>query len=284
MKRYRYFCVLLFLLLGAATTFGQIKKNIFAKNNLIAWCIVPFDKPERTPEQRSDMLKELGIKMLAYDWREKHVPFFEDEIKALKKNNIRLQAFWYYSGPEPEKDKNFATIINVLKKYNIKTEIWTMITGIENLDNMTQQQKVEAVSRPVKYISGEAASIGCKVGLYNHGGWFGEPENQLAIIEHLKMKNIGMVYNFSHSETQIHRFPDFYPFILPHLYAINLTGLQGMNPAKVVPVGKGDVEYKMMKIIENSSYAGPIGIINEDFAEDAKEGLLMNLEGLRNYK
>ena len=32
----------------------------------------------------------------------------------------------------------------------------------------------------------EAGKIGCSLALYNHGGWFGEPENQIAIIERLK--------------------------------------------------------------------------------------------------
>jgi sugar phosphate isomerase/epimerase len=201
----------------------------------------------------------------------------------LKKHNIKLQAFWYYSGPEPEKDKNFALMIDLFRRHNVKTEIWTMITGITNLDSMTQEQKVEEVAKRVKYIASKAAEVGCKVGLYNHGGWFGEPENQLAVINYLKMPNIGIVYNFSHSETQIHRFQEFYPAIKPHLLAINLTGLQGMNPAKVVPVGKGNVEFGMMKIIEESGYHGPIGIINEDFAADAKDGLLINMEGLKKY-
>ncbi len=258
-------------------------KDIFAKDNLIAWCIVPFDKPERTPSQRSVMLKELGINKLAYDWRERHVPTFDEELNELKKNNIALQAFWYYSGATPENDPNFDKIIDLLKRHKVKTQIWTMITGVK-LDSLSQQEKVEAVAKRVEYIADRAAEAGAEVGLYNHGDWFGEPENQVAIIEYLKMPNIGIVYNFSHSEYQIHRFPEFYPKILPHLLAINLTGLQGGYPAKVVPVGQGNIEFKMMKIIENSTYRGPIGIINEDFANDAKEGLLMNLKGLEQYR
>lgn len=259
------------------------KDKLYAKNNLIAWCIVPFDNKNRSPEERAQMLSKLGINKLAYDWREKHVPSFDDELNALKKHNITLQSFWYYSGPNPENDKNFETIIELLKRHKVKTQIWTMITGIKDLDRMTQQQKIEAVSKPVKYIADKAAEAGSTVGLYNHGGWFGEPENELAIIEYLKLPNLGMVYNFSHSEEQIHRFPEFYPKILPYLYAINLTGLQGGIPAKVVPVGKGNIEYKMMKIIEQSAYSGPIGIINEDFAPDAEDGLKMNMEGLKKY-
>ena len=278
-----YASVVAMMLLNICVGQKTGKKNIYSKKNLIAWCIVPFDNKNRTPEERAQMLNKLGINKLAYDWREKHVPTFDDELNALDKHKIKLQSFWYYSGPNPENDKNFATIIELLKRHNVKTQIWTMITGIKDLDGMTQEQKIEAVSKPVKYIAEKAAEAGSSVGLYNHGGWFGEPENQVAIIENLKLPNLGIVYNFSHSEEQIHRFPEFYPKILPYLYAINLTGLQGGIPAKVVPVGQGNIEYKMMKLIEESSYSGPVGIINEDFAPDAEDGLKMNMEGLKKY-
>ena len=275
--------LLIALALSSVVSAQQKKRMLFAKDNLIAWCIVPFDVKNRNSEERAVMLNGLGINKLAYDWREKHVPTFDDELNALKKHNITLQSFWYYSGPEPEKDKNFAIIIDLLKRHHVKTQIWTMITGIKNLDSMSQEEKIAAVSKPVRYIAEKAAEVGSTVGLYNHGGWFGEPENELAVIEQLKLPNLGMVYNFSHSEEQIHRFPEFYPKILPHLYAINLTGLQGGIPAKVVPIGEGNIEFKMMKIIEDSKYSGPIGIINEDFAPDAEDGLKMNMEGIKKY-
>ncbi len=51
---------------------------IFAQNlnmdNYFAWCIVPFDNQNRTPEQRIEMLKNLGFKSYAYDWRAEHLP------------------------------------------------------------------------------------------------------------------------------------------------------------------------------------------------------------------
>jgi sugar phosphate isomerase/epimerase len=272
----------MFLVQGNSFAQNAVNKaGVFAKNNLVAWCIVPFDNPERTPEQRAAMLNELGITKLAYDWRERHIPGFETELTTLKKHQITLQSFWYYSGPEPENDPNFQIIIDLLRKHQVKTQIWTMITGIKGLDSMTQEQKIEAVSRRVAYIAGKAGEIGCKVGLYNHGDWFGEPENQLAIIRKLNMPNIGIVYNFSHSEYQIHRFPEFFPSILPHLYAINLTGLINGNPAKVVPLGQGNIEFELMELIKKSGYTGPIGIINEDFAKDAAAGLEMNMEGMK---
>lgn len=280
-KIYLAIVVCLALSMNVQAQNTKSSQSIFSRENLIAWCIVPFDVKERGPAARADMLNNLGITMLAYDWREKHIPTFEEEIMQLKKHNIKLQAFWYYSGPDPEKDKNFATIIEVLKKHNVKTEIWCMVSGIKGLEEMSQEEKVKAVAKPVAYIADKAAQIGCKLGLYNHGGWYGEPENQLQIIDYLKKPNIGIVYNFHHAEEHIEAFPRFFPKLIPHLLALNLSGLKKGNPVKVVPIGQGDAELDMIKIVKNSAYKGPIGIINEDTAPDAEVGLRMNMDGLK---
>lgn len=255
--------------------------DIYSRNNLVAWCIVPFDSENRTPVERSKMLNDLGITKLAYDWRARHIPTFDEELNSLKKYHIKLQAFWLPTGPDPAHDTTIQLILRLLKRHHEKTQLWCMVSGIPGLDTMTQDQKVRAVSKPVAYLAKEARKIGCTVGLYNHGGWFGEPENQLAIIDYLKMPNIGIVYNFSHSGYQIHRFSHFYPRILSHLLCINITGLVDGYPAREVPIGKGDMEVNLMRIIHESDYRGPIGIINEIFAPDAKVGLQMNLEGLK---
>ena len=64
-------------------------KSIYSKDNLIAWCIVPFDSKNRNSEERAQMLNDLGINKLAYDWREKHVPTFDDELNALNRRLVR---------------------------------------------------------------------------------------------------------------------------------------------------------------------------------------------------
>jgi hypothetical protein len=253
--------------------------GVFAKNNLIAWCIVPFDVKNRSSEERAQMLMKLGITKLAYDWRPEHVPTFDTELQTMKKYHIKMQAFWLYAGADPEGQGDTKLVIDALARNHVKTDIWLMVDNI-NMEGMTEQQKVEAHAKPIKYIAEQAAKIGCRVGLYNHNGWYGEPENQLAIIDYLKMPNIGMVYNFHHAENHVDRFPQFYPKILPHLIAITLSGLKGHNPATVVPVGEGDEEYGMMRIINESSYKGPIAIINEDTRPDAEDGLKLNMDGV----
>lgn len=197
-------------------------------------------------------------------------------MQALNKHDIHLQAYWLHTGPDPVKEGNLKLMLDALKRNQVKTQIWLMGTGI-NLSPLSQQEKIVAIKKPVKHIAEEAAKIGCAVGLYNHGGWYGEPENQLAIIDYLQMPNMGIVYNFHHAEEQVDRFPEFFPKLLPPLYALNLSGLKGKNPAKVVPVGDGDIEANMIRIVQESGYIGPVGIINEETHPDAKQGLLMNM-------
>ena len=80
MKRFFWLGILGCLLLVTASRAAEFEG--FARKNLVAWCIVPFDSSKRSPEARAMMLKELGITRSAYDWRAEHVPTFEAEIQA----------------------------------------------------------------------------------------------------------------------------------------------------------------------------------------------------------
>jgi hypothetical protein len=95
------------------------------------------------------------------------------------------------------------------------------------------------------------------------------------------MPNVGIVYNFNHAEAHIEKFATFLPQIVPHLLAINLSGLKKGNPVKIVPIGQGDAELEMMRLLQESNYRGPVGIINEYTDPDAEVGLRLNLEGLK---
>jgi len=254
--------------------------SIFAKNNLVAWCIVPFDSAHRGPIERAEMLKRLGITRLAYDWRDKDIPTFDQEIDALKEHGIKLQAFWLTSGLEPEKEKNVSTVLNLLKRRQLKTQIWYLLEPPEKFDLLGQEEKVAQAARSAQYLAGEAAKIGCSVGLYNHGGWFGEPENQLAILQKAGRKNLGMIYSFHHGREQMDRFAEFFPKILPHLMAVNLDGMTKDAPM-ILNLGEGDRELEMLRIVRDSGYQGPIGILNHREDRDAEVGLRQNMEGLK---
>src|SRR5262245_25704342 len=92
---------------------------LFAKENLVAWCIVPYDANKRTPEERAAMLKRLGFSKFAYDYRAEHVPTFDAEMEALKKQGIELTSWWFPQTLNSEARQ----IFDVLKRHNIKTQL-----------------------------------------------------------------------------------------------------------------------------------------------------------------
>src|SRR5688500_14241780 len=117
---------------------------------------------------------------------------------------------------------------------------------------LDQAGKVAAAADAVRPIAVEAAKIGCTVALYNHGGWFGEPENQIAIIELLKkdgVTTVGIVYNLHHGHDHLARFPELLGKIKPYLYCLNLNGMTAggdKNGMKIVPIGQGDSDFSIV--------------------------------------
>lgn len=276
---------LLFITLGLTLFFVfmgcETRKSIFSTDNLVAWCIVPFDAKERGPVERAQMLKELGITRLAYDWREEHIPTFDEEWKALNEHNIKLQAFWMVAGQDPANDNNVQAVFDFLERNKVSTELWLLIWEWPGFDSLSQDEKVRMMAASIEYIADRAAALDCTVGLYNHRKWFGEPENQLAILKYLDRPNIGIVYNFHHAVEHHERFPEFFPRIKPHLMAVNVAGIRAADRKNFYGVGEGDTETEMLRMVLESEYDGPIGIINHDENRDAREGLVKEMTNLQ---
>ena len=96
---------------------------------------------------------------------------------------------------------------------------------------------------------------------------------------------MGIVYNFHHGhehmksfEAHLHQMKDF-------LHCLNINGMDdadvvssGQN--KILPIGDGKHERRMMKLVRDSGYQGRIGILDHRNELDAEESLKSNLNGL----
>ncbi len=250
----------------------------FARENLVAWCIVPFDAKKRGPEERAVMLKKLGFTRFAYDYRAEHIPTFDAEMEALKKQGIELTAWWF---PTTLNDEARG-ILDVLRRHKLKPQLWVTGGGEPTKTAEEQAACVKAEAARIRPIAEEAAKIGCSVALYNHGGWFGEPENQLAIIKELALPNVGIVYNLHHGHDHLARFPELLKRMLPHLVCLNVNGMMPdgeRRGQKILPLGQGELDLAILKTIRDSGYHGPIGILGHT-QDDAEVRLLDNLDGL----
>jgi hypothetical protein len=245
--------------------------SVFAKENLVAWCIVPFDAAKRGPEARAEMLVRLGIKRVAYDWRQEHVPTFEEEILAYNRHGLEYFAFW---GWHPE-------MAALIAKHGIRPQIWITIP---NPMATTPKERVEVAAKRLLPLVTETRKLGCKLGLYNHGGWGGEPENLVAVCRWLRedanAEHVGIVYNFHHGHGHIADFAECLALMKPYLLCLNLNGMNDEAQPKIVPIGQGQHDRRMLQIVRQSGYRGPIGILDHRGDLDAEKSLKENLDGL----
>ncbi len=254
------------------------QKDLLGKENLVAWCIVPFDASERTPLERALMLNKLGIEQFAYDYRDKHIPTFGEEIKVLKEHQIDLCAVWLWVDPADPWNEANRSILNILKETGTSTELWLgMPDGA--FDSLSDNESLKVAVETVEIILDRAQEAGCTLALYNHGGWYGEPENQLKIIEALGSEKVKIVYNFHHGHHQVEGFQELLHQMLPYLSTININGMKIEGP-KIITLGEGDKELDMLRTVKNSGYTGPIGILGHTEGEDIQVVLERNLNGL----
>lgn len=248
------------------------EKDLFAEDNLVAWCIVPFDAKKRGPAERAEMLVRLGLKRVAYDWREEHVATFEEEILQYKKHELEFFAFWDVH----------EEALKLFEKYDLHPQIWR-IAPTPNVES--QAERVAAAAKQMLPYVNRAKQLGCKFGIYNHGGWSGEPENMIAICkwlhEHAGGEHVGIVYNFHHGHEHIEDFGALLDLMKPYLLCLNINGMNTDAKPKIVSLGQGEHERKMLQTVLESGYAGPIGILDHRVEMDAEESLGQNLDGLK---
>ena len=244
----------------------------FHRDRLVAWCIVPFDAKQRGPEARAEMVRGLGLSRMAYDWRDVHVPTFEEEILQYKKHNIEFFAFWgWHDAFEP-----------LIEKHGIHPQIWMMFAArVEGTD----AEKTIAAAEGLLPLIEKTRKHGLKLALYNHGGWSGEPKNMIAVCEYLRTHHnadhVGIVYNLHHAHEHIADFADQLVLLKPYLLCLNLNGMNDDAQPKILPIGDGQHDDRLIGLIRDSGYNGPIGIIGHREELDAEESLKLNLTGLK---
>ncbi len=243
--------------------------TVFDRSNLVAWCVVPFDAKNRGPAERAAMLKQLGFNKVAYDWRANHVPTFEEEILQYRKHGIEYFAFW---GAHDRAFELFA-------KHDLHPQIWQTLASPEA---STQEERVTVAAKQMLPLVERTAKMKCKLGLYNHGGWGGEPENLVAVCRVLREKHnashVGIVYNLHHGHGHIDDFEAALARMKPYLHCLNLNGMSAQGP-KILQLGAGEADVKLLKTIAASRYSGPVGIIGHT-GDDVELRLRDNLDGL----
>jgi hypothetical protein len=280
--------VVALLALAASSSYAgtAAPADLWSRENLVAWCIVPFDAQKRGPEARADLLQRLGFRFFAYDWRAEHIPTFDEEIRACAARGVTISAWWF-----PTKlDDNARKILAAIERNKIRPQLWVTGGGTPAKSAAEQQQRIDQELARLRPILQAAAKLGCTVGLYNHGGWFGEPENQVALVRQLRAEgrgNVTLIYNFHHGHDHLADFAAHWARLAPFVDTVNLNGMINggdKTGKKILYLAEGDQELAMMRVIQASGWRGRVGILNHRTDVDAEVALRANLAGLERLR
>ncbi len=257
-----------------ATPLAADGPALYDRANLVAWCIVPFDARKRGPAERAEMVARLGFRKVAYDWRPEHVPTFEQEILEYKKRGLEFFAFW----------STHEEAFRLFEKYGLHPQVWLTAPSPEA---PTREQRIQKAAEQLLPIVQQTRKAGCPLGLYNHGGWGGEPENLVAVCEYLHRnhdaRHVGIVYNFHHAHGHIGDFAASLAMMKSHLLCLNINGMVrdgDKQGKKILTLAQGDQEMAMLAAVEESGWRGPIGLLCHRTDADAELVLADNLDGL----
>ena len=258
----------------------------FAKHNLHAWAYEEYDAIKRTPDERAQVLQDLGITKAGYICRNAaRVAEFEAYVKAYQKAGIELISVWTPVNTErPLEEIQIRTFLEVADRHKLKLQWW--LTLEEDFDKLPEGERMERAVAQLRPLVAEANKRGMKLVIYGHGAdeWFTQAENEIAIAERLKAEmpsaDIGIVYSFHQAFAQMDRFKEVFPRLKPHLAALNLNG-NSPKGRPGVQIGNGDREQGMIKVVKDSGWHGPVGVLSHVRTTDAKVNLHANLYGLR---
>lgn len=280
MKRFEQSLFFAFLISGLFFSSFNVRAQNTNYDDVFAWCIVPFDKLERTPEQRIKMLADLGLSAYAYDWRSSHLPEMEKEILLARENEIQVNAVWMWidnNNSVGNLSSDNKRVLEIIKKTKLNTQLW--ISFPENyFDGLTEKECFDKSVSIINYLLDELRGTNCKIGLYNHGGWFGDPVNLVKIIKLLPSQQAGIIFNFHHAHNLLENYEAMVKQIAPFLWAVNLNGMD-LNGPKILPLGKGLHEKIMIDVLRKNGFSGPWGILGHRTDEDVKIVLMENLKG-----
>ncbi len=271
--------LMLFVILYAC---AQQNEGPFKVEEVSPWCILGFDILDRTPPQRIAMLKELGFTKYGYNRGKGTFEEMKEEFDLAKQNDIEITSVFLWLNAKRDSIGKLSPanqdLLNNLKEVDYKPTIWVSFSD-NYFKDLTQEQSVDLSIQFLTFVKARADELGCKLAIYNHHGWFGNPYNQVEILEKLNEESLTMVYNFHHAQDYVDQFSEIAKMITPYLSFVNLNGVKKDGP-QIIPIGKGDHEIEMIRQLRVAGYKGPWGILGHIKTEDVRKVLEENISGL----
>src|SRR5262249_18271584 len=98
--------------------------SVWARDNLVAWVVSPYDTRQRSADERAKTLSRLGLRHYSHIWSGPVIGAeFDAEISALKRHGINPLAWWFPFDPD---DPQALETLEIFKRHRIQPQLWVV--------------------------------------------------------------------------------------------------------------------------------------------------------------
>jgi sugar phosphate isomerase/epimerase len=253
-----------------------------------ALCMDTHDAKKRNLAQQAEMLKKLGYDGAGHLWL-KNVP---ERLKTFDDAGLKL--FHIYmrvnvkTGNKRPYDPKLESVVKLLK--GRKTALVLLVGGLKPSDAKGDRQAVKLVTQ----IAEIAAKSSLDVILYPHtGDWLQTVSDGVRVAKKVGRKNVGVMFNLCHwlKAEKGKNLKATLKSALPYLKGVSIHGadtaaeISAGKGKWIQPLGSGSFDvYKLLKMLKDMGYTGPIGLQCYGLRGDASVHLTRSIAAWRKLR
>jgi sugar phosphate isomerase/epimerase len=260
--------------------------NMDSVNPVFAFCHDTHDTQKRDFTQQAVMLRELGFDGAGHIGSD-DVPA---RLATLASQDLRLFLIGVrldLANPKEPYPPSLATALQAIKNKGVV--LYVTIAGYPASSPEGNDQAV----RVLRKVNRLADDCGVRVALYPHtGDWLVRVEHAAELVRRVDDDNLGVIFNLCHwmKNEDVSQLEPLLDQIVPHLFVATINGADTAGIADsnwnrlIQPLDCGDYDVKrVLQLLRDREFKGPVGIMCYGIAEDAKQHLSRSMEMWRRW-
>jgi sugar phosphate isomerase/epimerase len=237
------------------------------KSPFFALCMDMQDEKKRSIDEQNEMLRDLGFDGVAHLW----LDGLEERAASAKKNGLAVTQIYFQVNLAAEQpfDGRLAEFLPFVKDQG--TQLALLINGAKPSDDSFDDKAVGIIQKIVDI----AEPQGVHVVLYPHANYWNEKiADCVRIAERFPNKKVGVMFNLCHWTfiDKNENLESVLRLAMPYLMAVTINGSDtpeeiqaktgaAMGASRFQPLDAGSFDQaKLLKILDNLGYCGPIGL------------------------
>ena len=226
-----------------------------------------------TPAEQAEVVKNIGFDGISYNGTQE----LTERLSAFDQAGLKIFGIYVHASFDkpPREDKALADAIRKLKGRD--TVVWLTV------GRFSKGEDADAV-RVVREVADMAATSGVRVAIYPHRGDHVETvEDAVRIAKQAERPNVGVTFNLCHElmAGNERRLEDVLRASASRLFMVTINGADpGTKVEQTIKVlGEGQVDVlKLLKVLDEEGYRGPIGLQCYNVKGDMRENLTRSMQ------